>query len=117
VGGSTDPPYSTSGCNFPKFNVPKPVSYPRNNISMTLLARKTVRHILTGSHPTVASNPSVSQPGFVPPYNRWSKSCEHNIRYLYSEEARTTMSTKPATPLEYKNGLRNPREERPCEIL
>jgi hypothetical protein len=50
--------------------------------------------VLTGSHPFVAWNPEVPQPGFEP----------------------DVMSLKPLAPVEYISGLRKPSGDLPLEI-
>lgn len=50
--------------------------------------------VLTGSHPLVAENPEVPQPGFEP----------------------DMMSLKPLAAVEYISGLRKPRVDLPFEI-
>jgi len=50
--------------------------------------------VLTGSHPLVAENPEVPQPGFEP----------------------DMMSLKPFAAVEYISGLRKPRGDLPLEI-
>jgi hypothetical protein len=52
------------------------------------------KEVLTGSHPFVAENPEVSQPGFEPDMT----------------------SLKPFAAVEYINGLRKPSGDLPLEI-
>ena len=78
-----------------KFSVPRPVTCESQSQPTSRSNKKTLPR-LTGSHPVIAGNPRVPQPGFEP----------------------SVMSLKPVRPLRgrlYSQGLRNPSGTLPFE--
>ena len=79
--------------SLPKSGVPKPVTYgTRSQSNVENEETSLAEH--TGSHPSMALNPLVSQPGFEP----------------------SVMSMNPSYPSLYSQRLRNPSGGSPFEI-